>query len=194
MKTERSTILFCVGDSIVAGLPLREAAGFTIVNAGISGAGVRTFLHRAENILPPERGTTVLLAIGVNDASAGPAFAALAWEAEYRELCTQLAAGAARFIAQTALPVEKFQPWGDQLFFVEHINTINAIIRRLAKEQGYCLIDMHAHFADKDGFMPPGGTTDGVHLTGASYEKWREYWEEQLPHCRWNRSHLKIRF
>ena len=184
MQTTRSNILLCVGDSIVEGLSLREVAGYAISNAGIGGAGVRTFLHRAGDILPHERGTTVLLAIGVNDASRGHAFSAKAWEAEYRELCAQLAAGSARFIAQTVLPVEKRRPWGEQFFPAERITAMNDIIRSVAKTQGYCLIDMHARFADKDGFMPEGATTDGVHLTSASYAIWREYWEEQLPRCR----------
>jgi lysophospholipase L1-like esterase len=181
--TDRSNTLFCVGDSIVEDLRLHETAGYAVFNAGISGAGVRTFLRSGGNILQQARGTTVLLAIGVNDAHQGATFSAETWEAEYRELCARLAAGAAGFIAQTVLPLEKSQLWGEPSF-IEHINTMNGIIRNVAKERGYCLIDMHAHFADRDGWMLAGGTTDGVHLTGASYEKWREYWEEQLPRCR----------
>ena len=184
MKTERSNILFCVGDSIVEGLSLREVAGFTVSNAGIGGAGVRTFLGRTADILPHAQGTTVLLAIGVNDVNRGHAFSAKAWETDYRELSAQLAAGAASFIVQTVLPVEKRRPWGDQFFPAERIAAMNDIIRNVAKERGYRLIDMHARFAGKDGFMPAGATTDGVHLTGASYATWREYWELQLPRCR----------
>ena len=181
MQGDRSNILFCVGDSIVEALYLQEVAGFTLVNAGISGAGVRTFLHRTGNILPQAQGTSVLLAIGINDAWD---FSAEAWGAEYRELCTQLAADAAKFIVQTVLPLEKHPLWGGQRLPFENIAAMNDIIRSFAKERGYCLIDMYAHFADKDGFMLEGGTTDGVHLTDDSYARWRKYWEQELPRCR----------
>ena len=184
MNTDSSNILFCVGDSIVEGLSLHEVAGFAVSNAGIGGAGVRAFLSRAGDILPHAQGTTVLLAVGVNDVNRGHTFSAKVWEAEYRKLCAQLAAVAARFIVQTVLPVEKRQPWGDRLFPAERIAMMNDIIRNIAKKQGYCLIDMYARFADPKGFMPAGATTDGVHLTGASYVAWREYWEKQLPRCR----------
>jgi lysophospholipase L1-like esterase len=181
MHEDRSNILYCVGDSIVEGLHLREAAGFTLVNAGISGAGVRTFLHRTGNILPQAQGTTVLLAIGINDAWA---FSAEAWGADYRELCMRLASGAAKFIVQTVLPLEKHPLWGGQRLPFANITAMNDIIRSFAKERGYCLIDMHAYFADKDGFMRKGATTDGVHLRGDSYAAWRKYWEQELPRCR----------
>jgi lysophospholipase L1-like esterase len=181
MQEERSNILFCVGDSIVEDLYLREVAGFTLVNAGISGAGVRTFLHRTENILPQAQGTSVLLAIGINDSWE---LSAEDWGAEYRELCTQLAAGAAKFIAQTVLPLEKHPRWGGQRLPFETIAAMNDIIRSFAKERGYCLIDMHAYFADKDGFMLEGATTDGVHLTDGSYAAWHRHWERELARCR----------
>jgi len=184
ITTERSPVLLCVGDSLVEDLPLHTVAGFNIVNAGISGAGVLTLLHCAPDLLSQARGATVLLAIGVNDANRGHAFSAGDWEAWYRELCVQLAAGAANFIVQTVLPVEKRLPWGEQLFSSSRIATINERIRNLAGERGYALIDMHARFAAADGFMPAGFTVDGVHLTGASYAMWHACWEEQLPRFR----------
>ena len=50
MKEDHSNILICVGDSIVEGLHIQEVAGFTLLNAGISGAGVPS--------MPPQASTT----------------------------------------------------------------------------------------------------------------------------------------
>lgn len=50
----------------------------------------------------------------------------------------------------------------------------NALLRQLAADEHYRLIDLHALLAGKDGLLPVELTRDGLHFNQLGYQRWAE--------------------
>lgn len=83
---------------------------------------------------------------------------------------------------------------GSEVFTVENCLAVNGIIRQLAEERGYGVLDVYGLFADEEGVLPRECTGDGIHLTVEGYRRWGKWmagavlgrtevpdWEEELP-------------
>jgi hypothetical protein len=81
---------------------------------------------------------------------------------------------AAEFWLCTAPPVNP-ELNGGELFTVENCCAVNDMIRSVAEERGYGLIDVYAFFADEEGVLPPECTGDGIHLTAECYRLWSRF-------------------
>lgn len=62
----------------------------------------------------------------------------------------------------------------------ERIDTFNALIKQLAKDEGVRFIDVAAAFKDKRGCLPDDASYDGVHLNKKSCEKWLDVIEKRM--------------
>ena len=60
------------------------------------------------------------------------------------------------------------------------IPQINALIEKLAREEGVTYIDLFSRFADGQGQMKREYTNDGLHLLGKGYMLWKEIVESYL--------------
>ena len=60
------------------------------------------------------------------------------------------------------------------------IPQINALIEKLAREEGVTYIDLFSRFADRQGQMKREYTNDGLHLLGKGYMLWKEIVESYL--------------
>ena len=62
----------------------------------------------------------------------------------------------------------------------ERIDTFNALIKQLAKDEGVRFIDVAAAFKDIRGCLPDDASYDGVHLNKKSCEKWLDVIEKRM--------------
>lgn len=62
----------------------------------------------------------------------------------------------------------------------ERIDTFNALIKQLAKDEGVRFIDVAAAFKDIRGNLPDDASYDGVHLNKKSCEKWLDVIEKRM--------------
>lgn len=62
----------------------------------------------------------------------------------------------------------------------ERIDTFNALIKQLAKDEGVKYIDVASEFKDRRGNLPDDAAYDGVHLTKSSCEKWLDVLEKKM--------------
>ena len=166
----RACDLAIVGDSLIEEMRLDTDAN-EIVLVGVSGSTVRDWLRLAPGMLGRLRPKTVIIALGINDVSGwdedGDEFAH-----RYERLCGLFKDAGARVFVSTILPVERGKIWGDAMD-TSLIALFNEAIAGIAKKWGYGLIDSHKALAGPDGMMLPGLTTDGVHLSGEGYRRWK---------------------
>ena len=159
-----------IGDSLVGGMR-SHADAKKIALSGIGGATTGDWLLFAPELLARLRPKSVIIALGINDVSAGTGDAEFA--DSYRRLCALFRDAEAHVFVSTILPVERDKPWGDAILDIGLISRFNAIIAAIAAEKGYELIDSHGALAGPDGMMPHGLTTDGVHLSEEGYQRWK---------------------
>ena len=61
------------------------------------------------------------------------------------------------------------------IFTVENCLAVNDMIRAIAEERGYGLLDVYGLFADEEGVLPREDTGDGIHLTREGYRTWGKW-------------------
>jgi lysophospholipase L1-like esterase len=64
-------------------------------------------------------------------------------------------------------PVEQNKPLGEGYFLTSQIQRFNTHIRATAAAKNLPLQDIYLALANAQGYMPAGGTTDGVHFVRA---------------------------
>lgn len=62
-----------------------------------------------------------------------------------------------------------------EIFTVENCRAVNDMIRSIAEERGYGLLDVFGLFADEEGVLPREDTGDGIHLTREGYRTWGKW-------------------
>lgn len=164
------TVFMLLGDSITYSLHI-SSANFPIFNAGISSATVEAWDEFAPRLFALVKPKLVIITIGINNISRDD-FTAERFQNYYLRLCTVAKENSQRVILSTILPVDQDMPLGAR-FGLDKIHAVNHIIRQLAKNKGYELIDSFSYFADTNDHLPAHLTTDGVHLNAAGYEKWK---------------------
>ncbi|MDR1397344.1 MAG: SGNH/GDSL hydrolase family protein [Desulfarculales bacterium] len=174
MATKKPVAVF-MGDSLTEYMPPPQPRDFEIRLAGYSGMGVEFLRRMAGRILNRHQPDIVWLCIGINDvwgfeqSSVRPS----AWEESFADLCRIITGSGAKLYASTLMPVENCGFFSG--FNLEHIRTMNAIIVRQAQAWGAEVVDSYGHFADASGYLPPGCTEDGVHLTDETYRRWTPF-------------------
>jgi lysophospholipase L1-like esterase len=165
-----------LGDSITEGARIERICGLPVLNAGIGGTGVMYFNNNAKDFLTIARPNIVVIALGINDARfilKGKKEERLRqWKHQYSKLVQQVQNIGSVPVLTTILPVERHKPLGDTYFSIEIIDEFNSVILRMAREDGFLVIDLYDAFAEDNGYMPQGATVDGVHLSAQSYGKW----------------------
>ena len=58
--------------------------------------------------------------------------------------------------------------------YTSRIEKINNLIRSKSTKFDYVVIDLHPHFANKDGLIKEYLTTDGIHLNSNGYKVWAD--------------------
>ncbi|MFC1708236.1 GDSL-type esterase/lipase family protein [Planctomycetota bacterium] len=169
-----------LGDSITEGFPLKSNfSGWSTLNRGISADRIgcvteRGVLHRLKESVYDTNPAAVFLLIGVNDLASSGRPTAVWIEgiativARIREHCPKTP-----IVLQTLLPVGR--AYGRHATLNPRILALNSEIRGLAKKTPRVgLLDLHALYSDKEGFLPDDLTRDGLHLKKGAYSRWAE--------------------
>lgn len=157
-----------LGDSIIEGFWWNQVCGGFQVNAGIGGATAGVLHSQADGILTLTQPSVVLLMIGVNDARLDVPFDLEAWKVKYNGIVYRMYQSGATMILYTVMPVEQGKPLGDLYFDPARIVAMNAHIAAVAANYDAVYRDVWSAF-QVNGFMPPGGTVDGVHPSRDTY-------------------------
>ncbi|MBZ4189262.1 sialate O-acetylesterase [Niabella sp. 3A5MI-3] len=161
-----------LGNSITAGVDWSELLKNPDArNRGISGDitfGVLERLHEVTEGKPQK----VFILIGTNDISRNVPDAVIL--DNYKRIISQLQteSPATKIYFQTVLPVNSDIPPKKNHYGKDaHIAAVNEGLKKLGKETGITVIDLHPHFL-KDGKLDPTLTYDGLHLNIKGYERW----------------------
>ncbi|MCF3110561.1 GDSL-type esterase/lipase family protein [Niabella sp. CC-SYL272] len=161
-----------LGNSITAGVDWTELLQNPLArNRGISGDitfGVLERLHEVTEGKPQK----VFILIGTNDISRNVPDAVIL--DNYKRIIRQIKqeSPATKIYFQTVLPVNSdVPPKKNHYGKDEHIAAVNEGLKKLGREEGITVIDLHPHFL-KDGKLDKTLTYDGLHLNINGYRLW----------------------
>ena len=155
-----------IGDSITeAALLPSSVCGHDVVNAGIGGMTVGSYLPLAKQLLAGRRVQSVVIALGTNDS--GIASTAHI-EKDYANLIDELAKHTTNILLAGLPPFEMSGKLADRYFDQASADRNNAAIRWLAAARNLPFVDL------RSAMHGDGLTVDGIHLTAAAYHQWRE--------------------
>lgn len=157
------------GDSITEWAMLPDKiCGHAVVNAGIGGANVGDLVNFAPLLFEDKSPALVVIAIGTNDAHAGPNSEAQ-FSASYTKLLQRLSLIAPK-LAVASIPA--VDPKGALTVAAKLdaslVDRFNMLLPKLAEEAGASFIDVHDAVSAKG----PPATPDGVHLAPSAYDLW----------------------
>ena len=160
-------VVVFMGDSLTEWMPRPQLKNYDLQLAGFSGMGVDFLLQRAPGILKRCPPLMAWVCIGANDVWY---FDPQQWEQAFSRLCQTITDSGARLFVSTLMPVENFGFGAD--LDINNQLAMNNVIKKQAIAHKAILVDSFAKFADNKGYLPPGSTDDGVHLTSATYQQW----------------------
>ena len=142
-----------------------SVCGHDVVNAGIGDMTVGSYLPLAKQLLAGRRVQSVVIALGTNDS--GIASTAHI-EKDYANLIDELAKHATNILLAGLPPFEMSGKLAGRYFDQASADRNNAAIRSLAAARNLPFVDL------RSAMHGDGLTVDGIHLTAAAYQQWRE--------------------
>jgi lysophospholipase L1-like esterase len=118
----------------------------------------------------------LFLLIGVNDIARNIPTSVII--RNYQQLIDsiQLQSPQTKIFIQTILPTNN-----DYTQFKNHqnktaaIDAVNNGLKTICQQRRLQLVDLHAAFSNADGKLDSRFTNDGLHLTGAGYQHWKQF-------------------
>jgi len=161
-----------LGDSLTDRGEWHELLGRAdVANRGIAGETIRGATARLAAIssLDPQ---VIVVMLGTNDLLAGRSVAECGADHDALLDALREAMPRARILLQSVLPVrDRSGPDGVE---PEAIVSLNQRLNGACKAGRCTYVDVHAEVATSDGTLDPTLTTDGVHLNGKGYLRWRD--------------------
>jgi lysophospholipase L1-like esterase len=155
-----------IGDSITeAALLPSSVCGHDVVNAGIGGMTVGSYLPLAKQLLAGRRVQSIVIALGTNDSGI---LSTAHIEQDYASLIDELAKHTTKILLAGLPPFEMSGELADRYFDQASADRNNAAIRSLAAARNLPFIDL------RNAMHGESLTVDGIHLTAAGYRQWRE--------------------
>ena len=81
----------------------------------------------------------------------------------------------AEIYVQSILPVTEEKSNSGGSITKANVDAFNASLKQLSSAKSVFYLDVNSALADENGYLPVDGSTDGVHLNRAYYEKWSDY-------------------
>jgi lysophospholipase L1-like esterase len=165
-----------LGDSITDGGEWSELfPKQNTLNRGISSDNTFGVLNRLHEVLQ-RKPKKVFLLIGINDiARTIPNEVIIANMGKIIDSFKIQSANTKLYI-QSILPTNNaFTDFKNHQNKTEHIDKVNAALKELCKQQQIDFVDLQQAFKDEDGKLDKKYTNDGLHLTGAGYQQWKNY-------------------
>jgi lysophospholipase L1-like esterase len=168
----RSQLAQAVSPNVIIGDSITEAAllpssvcGHDIVNAGIGGMTVGSYLPLAKQLLAGRRVESIVIALGTNDSGIS---STAHIEQDYAPLIDELAKHTTKILLAGLPPFEMSGELASRYFDQASADRNNAAIRSLAAARNLPFVDL------RGAMHGDGLTVDGIHPTAAAYRQWRE--------------------
>lgn len=163
-----------LGNSINNGAEWAELFNdIRIKNRGISGDITTGIIHRLKEVAD-RKPAKVFLMIGINDLGRGVSPDAVVKNILLINDYLQQESPNTQVYIESILPVNpSFGKFQGQVSKVKEILQTNSLLQAAAKVHHYEFINLHAAFANAQGYLDPKYTNDGLHLLGAGYQLWR---------------------
>jgi lysophospholipase L1-like esterase len=172
---DRTGEVVWLGDSITDGGEWSELfPGVVTLNRGISSDNTFGILYRLREVTR-RKPRKVFLLIGINDIARGIPDSVIL--RNYRRIIDsiQLQSPATQLYVQSILPTNNaYTNFKNHQNKTEHIAYLNDQLRQLCQQRKLVYVDLHSAFVDKEGKLDSRYTNDGLHLTGAGYQRWKE--------------------
>lgn len=164
-----------MGDSITEGWNLRTSfPGQDFVNRGIGGQLTWQMVSRFPQDVLANKPAAVVILAGTNDI--GGSMPPDIIVSNIRSMVEAAKSAGARVVLCSILPVTDAlaTPGNPQLVRTAKrppgvILEVNALLRKMAEEEGISFVDLHQALADDKGFLPAALTVDGLHLKPEGY-------------------------
>jgi lysophospholipase L1-like esterase len=154
-----------IGDSITeAALMPSSVCGHDIVNAGIGGMTVGSYLPFAKQLLAGRQVESIIIALGTNDSVSSTAHI----EQDYASLIDELAKHTTKIILAGLPPFEMSGELASRYFDQASADRNNAAIRSLSVTRNLPFVDLRSAMHGGDL------TIDGIHPTAVAYRQWRD--------------------
>lgn len=176
MQLNKGDIIF-LGNSITAYCEWAELlANPRIKNRGIPGDATDGVLGRLDPIMAAEP-SQIFLMIGINDLLFHPRTRVVE---NYKKIVQKIRAQG----PTTTLYLQSILPVNNQLrnsrISNEDILWINRAIKAIADRNKLTYIDLHTVLQDEAGRLDAQYSSDGVHLNGAAYQRWKTEIEDLI--------------
>lgn len=162
-----------VGDSITAAFPCEKFfPDLSVVNRGISGDRIVGVILRLNESVYELRPAKAFLMIGINETLFPKEMSLDECERQYRFLFSELRkhCQGCQIYLQTLLPI-----YGQYSANNPMVYDLNCLLRRLAPEYGFHLLDVHSVFRAENGEMNREYSDDGVHPNAKGYQRWADF-------------------
>ena len=184
LPLEDAPIVFA-GDSITHFCPWHELLRRPVLNRGIEGDTVAGLRGRIGEVLQ-HHPRHLFVMIGINDLMDGKTGDEVI--AEYQPLINQITTASphTQVLLQSILPVDSdawSANWGKPLRtgIGTHILQINKALAAMADGKHIVYVDLYSAMVAEGDRIDRRYTSDGVHLTGDGYAKWRDVIQPYLP-------------
>ena len=173
LKIKQGSKVF-IGDSITEQCIWNELFGDNrLINRGIGGDITEKVLNRLD-FLDGTKPSTVFLMIGTNDLGQNKSLDEII--NNYQKIIQELS----KKLPNTVIYMQSVLPINQNLFFMkrdyytnENIDLLNVMIQKLEKENVRYL-ELNKFFKDKNGNLDIKYSSDGLHLNGDGYHKWKD--------------------
>lgn len=180
LSGETTDVVVLLGDSLTEGFKITDLSGRCVVNMGISGdqidmttqpAGIRRRAELVKRVNPQH----IFLLIGINDFGSGKSLEDA--QAQYRGLVDILVQQSpkAKLHIQSLLPTS-----GKYAKHLPKVNAMNEFLKKMSAEKNLDYLDLFSLMANEKGEIRAEFTTEGLHLTPAAYEAWKNLLEQVL--------------
>tara|TARA_A100001388_G_scaffold271076_1_gene249369 strand:- start:390 stop:1076 length:687 start_codon:yes stop_codon:yes gene_type:complete len=177
LKIKQGSKVF-IGDSITEQCIWNELFGDNrLINRGIGGDITEKVLNRLD-FLDGTKPSTVFLMIGTNDLGQNKSLEEII--NNYQKIIQELS----KKLPDAVIYMQSVLPINQNLFFMkrdyytnENIDLLNVMIQKLVKENVRYL-ELNKFFKDKNGNLDIKYSSDGLHLNGDGYQKWKDIFIE----------------
>ncbi len=157
-----------IGDSLTDRYQLEKYyPNHPVVNRGIGGDVASGLWDRKHLLGLDKKPTSVFVMIGTNNLLYNIQLFTYLSDVEKFLLYIQEQVPETKIIVQSICPLA-----AKQNILPQTIQSYNQELKTMAHKNGFTYVDIYSLFADKDGYIKPELTVDGVHFTPLGYEIW----------------------
>lgn len=161
--------LLMVGDSLAEGFVWNEVAGCRLINSGMAGIWSKPLSERIATILSSTRPSAVILLVGTNDADIRKTVSIEEFKSNYAQIVDTILSSGAEVLITVPPPMEE-EVGVAAMYSPNKLRHIVAAVGEIAQSRQLPVLNSADLMSTPDGTARPGSTSDGIHLSGATYK------------------------